>query len=232
MEVEVSVENERGCGYRQPGLYLSGGGVGGVCGRLPYPIKVCPTCGEQIRFTRGYQWIDGPTYFEQKCENNCNCHSRGCQICDSDSLGRCLFMWVGEKYYSPTAFTREAEDMGVSKRIAGNKIPEGVELGKTWCLLAHRKAYPTTKEVEKDGEKKTIIQMTPGIFYAFRIQRVEKVLTKKQTENINYVEALKKEGITPVVVKPLREDEAEDASQDIHTLDLFLKKPNQAKEEV
>jgi hypothetical protein len=52
--IETRREFKRACGWRQPGdLYLVGPKQSQPCGRLPQPIKPCPTCGHHLQFTLG-----------------------------------------------------------------------------------------------------------------------------------------------------------------------------------
>lgn len=68
MEVTISTEQARGCGYRKPakdgvGIYLVGDGLGAPCGLLPVPLGVCPCCGGGIKQTRGWTWITPQSLF-------------------------------------------------------------------------------------------------------------------------------------------------------------------------
>lgn len=45
-------------------------------------------------------------------------------------------MWVGAKFYTPEGFTKEAMQLGPSKRVPW-PLPRWFELGKTWVFLAH-----------------------------------------------------------------------------------------------
>lgn len=210
--VPVLYEPSRGCGDRKPGgLYLMGSGIEAICGRLNINIKICPTCGEHLRFNRGYQWINFKEYMGGNCTNNCACHEFGCPICLSDSLEKALFMWVGAKHYTPENFLQEAHEREVSKRIGTSKIPKGIELGKTWVLLAHLKAGTQEETIvdPKTNEEKKKNKVVPAIFYAFRVMRVEKILTEKQAKDEEYIEKLREQGITPVIVRSVKEEKLE-----------------------
>jgi hypothetical protein len=53
--IETRYDRKRGCGWRKPGgLYLCADGVGGVCGKLPIPLDICPTCHGGIKFCRSW----------------------------------------------------------------------------------------------------------------------------------------------------------------------------------
>lgn len=148
----MSVEQKRGCGFRkQGGLYLCGDGLAVVCIKLPIPLHVCPVCGEGIRFSRGWKWVNptqltGGICTPEKIPEYCKV-PRQCPF--NEYLAG--LMWIGGKFYTPESFTKETNEMGVSKRISS--IPKGLELGKTWILVAHKKAVktPTCKHMDKDG---------------------------------------------------------------------------------
>lgn len=106
-------------------------------------------------------------------------------------------LWVGEKFYpNPYSFVEEAEKLGVSRRISA--IPKKIVLGKTWILLAHPKAIPHDVEDPNTGKVET--KFNPGIFYAFKPDRIEQIITKTQSEDIDFMRAIEKRGITPVIV--------------------------------
>lgn len=209
----MAVEKGRGCGYRKVGgLYLVGEGLSVACDRLPYPVGVCPTCGEGIKPSRGIRWMDGKKFFGGNCKNlireqnnnnplsgSMGCHSLHCPICFSDELERVGLMWVGERYYPrPEDFECESANMGVCKRISA--VPKEIELDKTWILLVHPKAIVgkvEEKVVEGMGRVETRI-FKPGIFHAFKPRRIEKIVTDQTSDE--ELEKLKKRGITPVVV--------------------------------
>lgn len=89
-------------------------------------------------------------------------------------------MWVGERFYSPQSFVREAEKLGISKLVPS--LPKNLEIGRTKVLLAHRKAW-------KNKE--------PAIFYAFIVRRVE-VLVKVEDLNKDWVKRLRKRGVVVI----------------------------------
>lgn len=191
----MAIEAKRGCGYRKVGgLYLVGTGLGLVCGRLPYHIEICPVCGEGIRIGRGYRLIDGTKFFQHNCEKQCDCHQYGCAICNSDELGKCLVMSVGKKFYTPESFIKEAESMGVSKRIA--HLPKGFKLGEMWVLLTHPEAGIKTIAVDRF---KTDQEKVPAIFYAFKPKKVEKLMKESEATD-KVVEENAKKGITIIKV--------------------------------
>ena len=190
----MAVEAKRGCGYRKiGGLYLVGTGLAVHCDRLPFVVEVCHVCGQGIKQTLGFTWVDWKEYAGS--HEGCKCVGK-CSVCQPDKSKYGL-LWVGKKFYSPKSFVEEAVKMGVSKRIS--HIPRDLELGKDWILLAHPEGGK--KEVEDKNtltKKKTI--KVPAIFYAFRPVAVEKVVTESQAKDKEEMEKLEKRGITPVVV--------------------------------
>jgi len=208
----MAIEKKRLCGYRKVGgLYLVGSGMPPTpCDILPIELKPCPTCGFIPSFNRGYMTINkrfimhySGLHHEQleKAGLKCLC-KLGCPLCypGSNDLEKYGIMWVGREY-TPDSFIREAQEMGVSKRIA--KIPKSLVLGKTWVLLAHRKV-PFQKDV---GGLKSEPVYKPGIFYAFIPRRVEKLIWKSQATEKTLAE-LRKQGITPIVVPDGDKDHA------------------------
>lgn len=158
MQIEISKEEARGCGYRHSGkdgvgLYLMGDGNFEICERLPFPVDVCPCCGEGINFGRGFTWVTpeklfGPQrlpqcYFDSSemggnHGRDCNHGHDKCFVC-SPPTGKHGLMWVGEKFYTPGSFLQEAVTRGISKRISS--LPRGFVIGNTLVYLAHKKAY-------------------------------------------------------------------------------------------
>jgi len=194
------IEEIRGCGYRKVGgLYLVGEGSAFSCDRLPYNLEVCPVCGYGIKFSLGFTWIKPEPLFGQH-ENCTDTLKNTCPFCNPKIAGeRAGLMWVGEEFYTPESFMREAEERGISKRI--NAIPRGFEIGKTWVYLAHKKAG--TKIITENNnllnsEKQKKVPC-PAIFMAFVPKRIEKLIWKSEATEENLKE-LKKRGITPVIV--------------------------------
>lgn len=193
--ITTKIESERGCGYRKGGgIYLVSDGIGSVCCKLPMELTVCPCCHGGIKPARGFTWVTTSLFASVPCF-------------EPDQLNLCPMnlpadirvglLWVGEKYY-PTAqdFTREANAMGTSKRLSA--IPKDIEVGKTWVYLAHRKAVA---KVTEKGE----VEFFPGIFRAFRPDRIEYVV--KGTETTEELEKLEKRGLT--LVKVVRDIDAQ-----------------------
>lgn len=235
LTIRDSYERQRGCGHRKGGgLYLVGG-RGEPCGKLPLPLEACPTCGGGIRFSRGWKWVAAPALFKDR-EGPCGPANpfgagRTCWSCPAAHpeswLGRCGLMWVGEKFYTPEAFTLEAEQVGVSKRLA--QIPTGFKPGETWVLLAHRKAFSSecacfvrghdpnppeghcqvegghgTAAIPCDHCNGTGYAHRPGVFYIFRPRAVEYVLRGDEADA--ELERLVKRGVELVRVHPVEAD--------------------------
>jgi len=206
MEIEISYESKRGCGYRQPGgKYLVSGGLMKPCGKLPIPLEVCPTCHAGIKPSRGWTWIDGDKFIEGR-----ECGRNDCHICPlAESIGRVGLLWIGEQYYKTTnEFITETIKMGVSRRISA--IPKDFKLGETRVLLAHRKAihqycsHPNADSCEdcKDCDEQGN-RCTPGIFHAFRPTAIEYIVKGGETKD--ELEQLVERGITLVKVKRIGE---------------------------
>ena len=159
MEIMVLKEDARGCGYRHSGkdgvgLYLMGDGIFDICERLPFPIGVCPCCGQGTKFSRGFTWIEPRKLIGPQCEPQCflddqnpnpvSRHNHDTCVACRPPEGKHGLLWTGEKYYTPGSFLQEAVTRGISKRIAS--IPKGFKIGETVVYLAHKKAIPTEGE--------------------------------------------------------------------------------------
>lgn len=186
-EYEYEKPIERGCGTRElGGMYLVGGGLSVSCDRLPFDIKRCKVCGGGFKQQRNFQWIDWDRYAGHH-KGKCKCYEQ-CAICKpakgDNNYG---LLWVGKRYYTPESFIKEAETVGISKRIPW--VPKELTLGMTWVLLAHPMAGG------KDSEDNDI----PAIFYAFRPTRVEKLVSEDTSEE--KLNQFKRRGITPILVR-------------------------------
>lgn len=107
-----------------------------------------------------------------------------CPLADA-AIERAGLLWIGEQFYkTPEDWAKEANDMGISRRI--QSVPRGFKLGETWVAVAHIKAIP--------GDKPK-----PGIFRLFKPTVIEYVVTGKETEEA--LENLVKRGITPIKVE-------------------------------
>jgi len=185
MNIELRIEGRRGCGYRKPGgLYLISLGEFHPCGKLPIPLEVCPTCGNGIKPSRGWTWVNATAL---TADRQCSLQEQ-CATCPlSMPLGRVGLLWIGEKFYrSPQQFLDEAGRMGVSRRIAA--IPRDFKLGETWVFVAHRKGIENPDK-----------SYTPAVFQVFRPQRIEYVV--KDDDSEEKLKRLTERGITLVRVQ-------------------------------
>ena len=212
-----TVVNElaRGCGYQKPGgTYLVSDGPGLFCNRLPFPLTVCPCCNAGIKPSRGWTWVNGKILLgsskEWMASEHCNCKMKfkGALCLLLQPHEKVGLIWIGESFYkTPDSFIKEANIQGISRRISA--IPRGFEVGKTQIWLAHRKAYD--KECTKcaggiiTGQNDELFCnechgtgwiKTPGVFSAFVPQRIEYIVTGKETQE--ELERKEKTGITLV----------------------------------
>ena len=198
--MEIRREKPRGCGRRKPGgLYLVAPGEGEPCCKLPLKLDVCPTCHAGIKPARGWTWIDGDAFLGGiTCQNP----YREDTCPAAQPMGMVGLLWVGEKFYpTPDDFSREALEMGISRRISA--LPKGFKLGETWVFLAHRKGISMCLEAE-DGTQEEVFY--PAIFRIFKPTAVEYVVRGDETPE--ELEKLIDRGITPVKVLPAEEAEA------------------------
>lgn len=208
------IEKRRGCGFRKvDGLYLVGEGRVFACDSLPLQLVPCDCCGFEVPFTRGFMWIK-KQYIESCFSpdpelgvHECSCPPP-CPIChpENNDQERYGFMWVGQRYYTPTSFAKEAEKVGVCKRIGD--IPKGLILGKTWVLLAHLKVpIYKTGFTNPNGLANSEPEKKPAIFYGFQPVRVEMPIWKSKATKKRLKE-LEEQGITPVIIPDGDKDHA------------------------
>jgi len=196
--MKVCYEKARGCGFRKEGgLYLVGDRLTASCCKMPFPLAVCSACGEGIRFSRGGRWVD-----PSRLAGATDCtedHPESCPL--AGLVERAYLLWIGEKFYpTPLHFMIEAQKVGISRRITG--LPKGLEPGKTWVLLAHRKGIFDGVSGESGEEVCTPAEVyTPAIVAAFVPTAIEKVVPQDFPEEEQ--EKLRKRRIEPVVVIPL-----------------------------
>jgi hypothetical protein len=199
----MAIEAQRGCGYRKVGgLYLCGEGITITCDRLPYELVVCPTCGEGVKFSRGFRWLNWTKY--AGIHEGCSDILADCPVCTPITQPQPYgLLFVGESFYTPQSFIEEALKMGVSKRIPAP--PRNLKLGETWVLFAHKHVVepPDTGEQLEDliaqGQAGIADKKLPGVFYAFRPQRLEFLIWKSQATP-EYLAELEKKKFTPIII--------------------------------
>lgn len=216
----MAVEAKRGCGYRKVGgLYLVSGGAGISCHRLPMNIHVCPVCSNGIKYSRGFTWLN-PNKFFGTCETRewkssdekLSCHQTpACPVCYPPD-GKHGLMWIGKKFYSASEFSREAAELGISKRIS--TIPRDFKLGETWIYLAHLEAG-TAEPEEDEGVLFELSKKVPAVFYCFKPIRIEMIITETDSRNEEKMKLLEKRGVTPVIVP----DDDKDHQGTVHDKD-------------
>ena len=217
--VRKEVKVLRLCGYRKIGaLYLVGSLLSRVCDRFPFKLVPCPQCGRLHEFNRGVTKTSGKGIFHTehlldakrrvelhaetgKWKDLCFCEA--CPACRPDNKVAAL-VWIGKKFYSTESFKREANSMGVSKRLP--YIPKWLEIGNTWVFLAHPEAVdavgvPGTGENGKKAEGK-LFDKVPGVFHAFVAERVEKIMTEMAASQLSQeeIDKLDAQGIDIVTV--------------------------------
>jgi len=187
----MAVEPARGCGYRKVGgLYLVSKGLGEPCERLPIPILPCTVCEACLKQTRSFQWVRMSylVSLAKRCDANIDGHCGRCPIClaSPESKEKVGLLWVGKQYY-PSAgdFALEADKLGVSRRVSA--VPKGFVVGKTWVFVAHPEAI-------RVGDL-----AAPGVFHAFRPERIELLITPAMRDE-DWVLDLAKRGVTLVEV--------------------------------
>lgn len=121
----------------------------------------------------------------------------------------CTCTWQAlNGYPTPEAWLQEAHAQGISRRIT--VIPREFKLGRTWVLMAHRKAIGHISDDPKE-------RFTPGIFYAFRPTAIEYIVKGDETEE--RLENLVKRGITPVrverIIQPTHETDDQQVIQEL-----------------
>lgn len=206
----MSIEAKRFCGYRKVGaLYLVGNYIPLPCDRLPLPLITCPVCGQGIKVSRGFTEIN--PFQLWGLHDNCKDKFHPCLVCDPREE-TAYIMGVGSKYYTQESFLKEANNMGISKRIPF--IPKRLFLGITVIYLAHPKAVevkqpailqeamsileqsetkqPKLLEVEK-------VERALGIFCAFIPHGIEQLVRESDLTDKKR-EELEKRGITPIPV--------------------------------
>lgn len=202
------------------GLYFVSRGRGMFCDRLPIPLEVCPTCGHGIKQSRGFTWVDVEALVGG-LHPNC-ADSFPCPLCmKPDQLRKSGLLWIGERFYKTAEeFLREADELGISRRISA--IPRGFKVGETWILLAHPKAIACPLNCERCSQMMTLENRDdesvlhcqicghetplyrPGVFRLFCPERIEKLVPESWRADPAWphpsLRELEEKGITPVFV--------------------------------
>jgi hypothetical protein len=201
----MAVEPKRGCGFRQVGgIYLVAPALGRKCDRLPFPLIKCECCGQGYSFARGWSWVTPAKLFGgwhqiigeapggEEVRKPCPDQNWQCFVCMPVEEKHGL-IWIGRKFYSPDSFTKEASQLGVSRRIKA--IPRNFKLGHTWVFCAH-----VDGDIVEDPESDDWLKPVPAIFCAFKPAAIEKIITETQSKDPDFMADLKRQGMTPVVV--------------------------------
>ena len=186
----------RGCGERnEKGFYIMCGGIPISCHRLPMDVPMCPACGQYILpfKIRGVAQFNPYRVFGE-CEiprghDMGKCHRHKCVVCFPPVKG--WYMSVGEDSYSTKSFMGEATLQGISKKVRA--IPKDMKPGDI-LYLGFRKAVFDCNAGE-DGEGDWI----PQIFCAAPITGFEKMVTRAQIADEDYMESLEERGIDAVI---------------------------------
>ncbi len=237
--IHTRIEHKRGCGFRKPGgLYMMADGLGRSCGRMPIILEICPTCGGGIKPSRGWTWIDGDAVLAKapECRGargvkdlvhgvKVSTGFRDCSTCPMGGqppVGRVGLLWIGGSFYkTPEDFAREAERMGVSRRIPA--VPNGFKLGETWVWIAHREAIPSIHGggCQRSPGQKLLDGCSPhcrpaiaAVFQAFKPQRIEYVVKDSDTDE--ELDRLEKRGITLVRIERAQAELPLETSREIH----------------
>lgn len=204
----MPIENIRGCGFRTVGsVYLCGKGMALPCDWLPKEFEECVVCGNIPHFIRSIQKIDPLAMFGPHAKDICKCKPF-CPLCNPETKPRDIpnyLMWVG-KDYSPESFIKEANKMGVSKKI--NSLPKDLIVGKSWIYLAKQDLIED-KEVAYHPKK---TKKKDAIFFAFIPQKVEYLMEKKKKgeytqSELDEIKECKKRGMTIIWVERTPEND-------------------------
>lgn len=185
--IHTRIESSRGCGFRKEGgFYLVIDGKGIECGLLPINLP------EHIKTSRAPQWKTVGEAFGKSQERKCSapkCHQ--CWLKSMPDNTMALVNFVGMAHYRTVEqFERESGRQGISRRIPPHII-RNIRVGETPVLLAHRESSKIL-----DGDSVTTIRQ---IFAAFKPQRIEYIITGKETEA--ELNSLESQGITLIRVK-------------------------------
>ena len=92
-------------------------------------------------------------------------------------------MWVGRQHYPRYRdFCEEAEELGVSKRVA--TIPNWFRVGETWVFLEHIECAPETIPASPESLMPEETILVAGVFRAFVPVKVEKVVNESEAAEL------------------------------------------------
>ena len=178
-------------GASTPGYYLCNREGGReFCNRLPLPIPK-NNGRPMFRPCLGVKEINPLSLWgEADMEEN-----MACPICHPPEKG--YLLWSGVTGWdTPELFLEESfpdgNDLGAIVRKV-RTIPKNLSVGDI-VYVASRWAIPSGK-YNKYGEEKYL----PGVFFAFRITGIEKVLTLEERKNKRHIRRMINRGITPVI---------------------------------
>jgi hypothetical protein len=216
LTIHDRIEKARLNGHRIPGeLYLVGKLVNFQCCKLPLEL------GKHTVPKRGLVPVplsisaDLP-YAERAgdapiCQGFLKYHKQAaadCPVFEKKQFAGML--WVSERYYSHAAmWVYEARTEGVQLRI--KQLHCGIEIGKSWVLLAHRKSIVDYSEGaggwvnEETGKAETAIKYKPGIFTMFLVEGIEYIVPGPADRDFDLLQKMCAAGITLVYV--LKEEE-------------------------
>jgi len=223
MNVTLSTESARGCGFRKPdktgvGIYLVAPGMGYPCARLPLPLHACPTCSGGIKPSRSWTWIEPRKLFASaphcpleplvsvsqiagiKGKRQLAVECRVCFAGHAMPEGRHGLLWIGEGFYkTPQNFLAEAQRMGVSRKVSA--VPKGFNLGETVVYLAHRLAItvPVAERVPGEPTEK------PGVFAIFKPAGIDLVIDDEKNVPERAEKLAEQIGTGARIVKVVRE---------------------------
>lgn len=169
------------------------------CGLLPIPLLRCPCCGEGVKPSRSWTWVDGDRLVGTPVDHGSESHTRRCPF--GRGIGdRVGLLWIGGAFYDrPETFMAEARRMGISRRVSA--LPRDYDPDNPpWVLLAHREGMTCTECPPGDKECATCdgTRLIPAVFSLFKPERVEYVVHGHEEQD--ELDRLRKRGIEPVKV--------------------------------
>ena len=189
--VEDRFDIPRASGERKPaGLYLLGEDPKPLCRFFPFPISLCPCCGQGIVPTTRWTWIQPRELFA-----GANCPEIDCGECRfKDELPEAAgLLWIKEKFYPfASDFSREAYATGISVKVLS--LPTDFVLGSTWVFFAHTKAV---FRYQPELGNPTYV---PGVFHAFLPNKAEYVV--RGSESRASLSKIIDRGVIPVRIRP------------------------------